>query len=420
MEERSLIRPQRVRSGIQLAGALLLLSSFLFPALLRYPILGGYAERIFGTSVVAYINFPFCIGVMLLLCTGRQYTWREFLAAGLWIAALVPMLLSGSNGSILRDISYLGTIWFPLFALICRFEGKSAKTWLKILLYAFDIFIVILLGIAVCEKITDQAILKHVIAWMQHHGYTANSFEALLSTQPGRFCSVWGHPLTNAVLFNAFFICNDIYYRSLGKNYPKILYLAVAVLGVLLCAGKTAIAVIAVYMVITNWKDKRWFILYCVGGAALYFLGVFDSIIDRFLNTPLTTGRFEALVKYFSGNYYPLRFWSGYGYDKVFGIEEISRLRAGFEFPPLMFSFNFGILFALIMLITVYGLLSWYMLKKKRIVEWIGFSLLFAQIYTYNGVCLRSNEVCYFVYFAFFLINNSIMLAKEPENPPLE
>lgn len=390
-----------------LAFLLLFAGLFVWPINIRFPIFQH------NLGLLALLNYLGFAALLILTFCKHEYTKIDLLLVSLWCLMLIPLLISNRNIAISKTIAAICNCWLPMFLILYKIEKENAEKVIGVFLFLYDVFICILLCLAVIEVVSGGVVLKSVVHALSSHGFKCRELNSFISSSSRRFASVWGHPLTNAVLFNAFFILNDIYFRSTGKKYFKLFFFLVAMSGVLLCAGKTAFGVLALYVIVSNWNQKKWFIVFGAASIVLYFMGAFDQIINRFSNGSLTTGRFETMVQYFSNNVYPLRFWSGYGTGTIYH-EEISYLKAGFEFPLMMYSLDYGILFALVLVGAAYIYASYYFLKERQVISWIGYSLLYAQINTYNGISLYNQDICCMLCVFTLIAVNCVKLCQKP------
>ena len=390
---------------------------FMFVGLIVLPMM--FREPFIKWAFGNYISCINCIMVyvtVMLLVTKRDYTKEEVLLCIIWLLLLIPLWLSNEKNSFLRVLAEIMQCWMPVFLIIQRIDEERREKLVRISLYFIDVFTLLLLAIAIYEKLTGVSMVKAMEAAFTARGYRCSDLTILtnLMVVDTRFFSLWGHPLTNAVYFNAFFILNDIYYRSIEKRYPKFLFFLVAVCGVALAGSKTGIVVIGLALVITNWDNKKWFILYAAAAVALYFAGVFDMVVKRFTTQPLTTGRFTSLQVYFREGIYPLRFFVGYGVKTTY-CPELIHLKAGFEFPLLMFALDNGILFSVTFLGSMFFYYTRRFLKAGQVKSWLMISLLFAEINTYNGISLYNQDCGWINAVILMLALNSVSLAKPQE-----
>ena len=364
------------------------------------------------------INFLMCGVFLLFLATKQNYSKMEIVLVVLWLIVLVSLLASNREIAVKRTFSAICNCWLPVYIVFYKFEKNNVQKLVGRFLLAFNIFITGLLLLALVEKFTGGAVLHIFVSFFASHGLECRDL-LIYDSYSSRFFSIWGHTLTNAILFNMFFIMNDLYYRCIRKKYPKWIFFVISLTGVLLCAGKTALVVLALYLVVTNWKDKKWFIVYGAVAAVMYVMGAFDLIIQRFSEGTLTTGRVTALKEYFASGLYPFRFFWGYGTGTAY-LGDMSRFKAGFEFPLMMFSLDYGMFFAIVMVCIIYIYASYYLLKRKQTVGWLGYSLLYAQISTYNGVSLRNQDMGWLLSVFTLIVINCVQLYEDSGQSEVE
>ena len=112
---------------------------------------------------------------------------------------------------------------------------------------------------------------------------------------------------------------------------------------------------------------KKWLLLCIPVLVALYFMGAFDAIIARFNEQSLTTGRAENLAEYFASGINPLRFFSGYGDGSILSSSSpVNQVNDAFEFPVMMYSYYYGILFSLLHIGGAFAYVTWRLLRKRR------------------------------------------------------
>ena len=381
---------------------------FILPIYLR----GPFLRYSFGIEV-ANINLIMVVITVYLLAMKRDYTKEEIILCIIWLLLLIPLVLSSKHLYLSLILSETFQCWMPVFLIIQRIDNRQRKRLLQISLYVFDVFIVILLAIAAYERFAGVSLVEAVYNALTARGYRAAAFSSFVSAAEfrSRFFSLWGHPLTNAVLFNSFFILNDIYHRNIEKKYPKIIYFLIALFGVALCASKTGLVVICLCLVISNWENKKWLLVYAAGIAVLFFSGIFNDLLQRFTSTPLTTGRFTALVQYFKNGDYPLRPFVGYGSGTAYN-KTLFPLKPGFEFPLMMYALDNGILFSIVYIGSIFIYYTRQILGRGQIKNWLCVSLLFAQINTYNGMSLRNQDVGWMVGVILMFAINASLLAK--------
>lgn len=389
----------------------------IFVGLIIFPIHFRYALLQDALKLYGQLNYAFLAALgILIYARGKVYAYKitDAGTAFLWLLSLAPVLVSNYSVKTGKTVVVICNLVLPVLILLCRFTSVQFERFMKHFLIVFDCFVVLLLVIAVIEKFSGNAILSFVAETLSSKEY--KSYLGYMETDVWRFYSVWGHALTNAVLFNAFFILNDIYFRSMDKRYPKIVFFMVSLLGVLLCSSKTAIAVLFVYMIISSWQNKKLIIGCGVVVVLALVFGGFDILLERIKGTSLTTGRFESILAYFQSGLCPLGFFKGYGSEFVYK-EQLYDLRAGFEFPVLMSSLDYGILFTVLILAGLYIYVSYHMLRRKCIMTWLGFSLLYAQFNTFNGLSLSNQDSFTWLCLLSMLMLNCALLTEQRMEP---
>ena len=402
-----------------LALCLMGIGLFLFPMHLRDPFFGvqtGYYIRINWFMIAAL--------VLLVAANGKTYSKKEWLLFVFWILLWGFVFASNPKGSLRGKLQTIGNCCLPVFLLLQRMPAEGRKKWIGRALLVFDCFIVILLAFAVYEKVTGGSLIRAVSQWFTANGYEASEYAKYVGFQLSgdyRFHFIWGHSLTNAVLFNAFFVLNDVYYRNIRKRsfFRKILIMGISMGGVLICASKTGIVVLALCIIISGWEQKLWLLAYAGVGAGMYAAGLFQKVLYRFTHTPLTSGRVEALVAYFHQDQKPLRFLTGYGAFTAYK-KDIYPMRAAFEFPVLMFALDYGILFSVLLMGSIFLYFSWQCLKRRHIADWLMISLIFAELNTYNAMSLSGQDVCWMLGVFLMLALNAVYLSGDMEDRTVE
>ncbi len=392
---------------------LLLIGLILFPIHLRYALTQD-TLKLYGQLNYAFV-MALCI-LMYLKLKDHKFERADGLMTILWLFSAVPVLCSNYSIKTGKTLVVLFNLLVPTVIVLYHFEKKQFKRFMRYFLIIFDSFIVVLLICAVIEKVSGNIILTFMSDALSSKEYA--SYLGYMETDVWRFYSVWGHSLTNAVLFNSFFILNDLYFRSIEKRYPKVCFFMVALLGVLFCSSKTAIAVLLAYMIISSWKNKKLMIGCGIVIVLVLAFGGFDILLERIRGTSLTTGRLEAISAYFQSGICPLHFFKGYGSGFVYK-EQLYDMRAGFEFPVLMSALDYGILFSLLVFVGLYLYVTWYMLKRKCIMCWLGFSLLYAQFHTFNGLSLSNQDsFMWLCVFSMLLLNCAMLREDSSQKKP--
>lgn len=169
----------------------------------------------------------------------------------------------------------------------------------------------------------------------------------------GRRVSIWGHYLTTAIFYLAFYYLNVAYARVRGRyRMPAWLVYIIATVGILSTGGKTALVVFLISVIWINMSGRHRFrnsLIFTVLLLFLYSLGAFDVVLARFGAVDPSGGRNESLVAMLSRD--PLRLFSSYGER----FTEYSTAQVGsfqglvvMEYSPVGLAYKYGIIFTIV------------------------------------------------------------------------
>ena len=377
------------------------------PIHLRAPILFRWI------GYTGHINFPCILAVCLSFFRVRRWEIQDVMLMGAWLLLLIPMMLSNLVTTRQRAVTAVFQNLFPAFIVFYRMEPANRKRAIRIWLDGFNVFIVLLLILGIVERFSGLAVIKGTRDWLLRNGFDANEISGYILG--GRFATVWGHPLTIAMFFNIFFILNVLYRRQNGLKCPVILYFVITLAAMLLTGCRSGLVICFALLVIFCWKQKKWFLLAVPVVAILYFAGAFNLVISRFADrTLLTDDRVKELTGYFASGLNPLQWLTGYGSNGALRASSpVYMYNDGFEFPLMMYAYDYGIIFSLVRVLGMYGYITWRFLRKRQWLLWIGYSILFAQLNVYNGYSMRNQDICYLMDFIGMIMVN--MIPEEAE-----
>lgn len=320
---------------------LLVASVFLFAFYVRHAV----------SSQLAYMNLPFYIAVALLMFKYRGRV--SFGGCFVW-AVLVAMffLVERSAGTGPSDmVQFFFLYCAPL--LVCQLAfGRDAEEKLmfaRTIITLANAFTLMVFSVLIVDMLTNSAVMRIL---------TANVLSEIAPWVPSeafeRHPSIWGHYLITAGFYLAFYFVNVAYAKVSGSWIIDVrLIYVVATVGILSTGGKTAIVIYLVSIVWLNLTDKhglRNAVAITVFLLALYGMGLFDIVLERFGAEDLTSGRNKAVETVFSVEL-PRLFW-GYGesFSSYMGSFVTPNTVAIFsEYSFLALSFKFGVVFVVLM-----------------------------------------------------------------------
>lgn len=375
-----------IRYRDQGIAVLLFIGIFLIPVHLRtllFQDIPGYYRG---------INFPGMLAVLICCTAFRKWKKAEWLCAVLWMLMAVPVIVSEPDAG-KRTLSICQNL-LPLFLVLYRMDEENRQKAVRFALLLFDIFMILFFLLGIEEFFNGRRFLIFIRDFLQTRGYDPAELTRYIAD--GRVASIWGHPLTTALLFNLFFSVNLAYGYYYVKNWQRYVLplFTVSFLGVLMASSKTGFAVCILLLLAAFWKQKKYYVLAVPVILILYFSGALNGLIRRFETTSLTTGRMENLLRYFEMGTNRIMWFTGNGSNALYSSNPDFYVRAGFEFPEIMFAYDFGIVFSIV---TMGGLFLYCACRFLARRQWLAFScyvLLFAQISTYNGYSLRNQDIC--------------------------
>ncbi len=258
-----------------------------------------FYARINVSSELAYINVPFYLALVLLAF--RFHGKVGVLNAVLWAVGTCMFLFAEIFAGVgWKDIlKFFFLYCAPLLACQLSFGRGGAKGFARTIIRIFNAGVLSVFFILVLDLVSGSAVMgfltskfmPEMTSWI-----SAGLFE--------RHASIWGHYLITAGFYLVFLFVNVAYAKVEGEYLidVRILYV-VATLGVLSTGGKTALVIYLVSIVWINLTSRHGvrnaaaltaFLL------ALYYLGAFDIVLERFGADDLSSGRNDSTRAMFS------------------------------------------------------------------------------------------------------------------------
>lgn len=254
--------------------------------------------------------------------------------------------------------------------------------------------------------------------------YIAFVSQVIMSIKVGRTGGIIGHPLT-AGWYYGIFIGFNIFYYKYFKNKSDLLIISdivVAITGTVLASGRMSFIVVLFLSLIYSFSCcRRKYIPYIILPAiiiAFMFTPIVEKYIwDKFRETAswgdITNGRLLGIreMKFF--NLYPkFLIGRGIGYSNyvsqyIFGV-------VNFENPLLMFSYDYGILSTLILILLIFINPIINFIRRGNYLLTIIFVSLFIIPFSYNGLAETVGIfiVLIFLIYIFLSLNSYILNRK--------
>lgn len=363
------------------------------------------------------INIPALVGMFLLYISShidvnlhKPGSVILFLLPGAgFIPAIISMLLYG------RTITFTGVyiiaLFIPVYFIFIRLSDSVIKRWMPWFVLGINVILVIMAVHGAIDMTCNKCINKWLAQIFSHCQYFA-AYAKGKGEDTRRFMSMFGTQLHTAYIANVFFTINTIArQKKIRFSMPVLLNALPTAIVLAFTGSKAAFLVFAGIFVLSVYNNWKLILGGVAGGAILYFIGVFDVLIERFIKKGISTKRFEHLYNYFTTSEYLPKFWVGYG-DPEFG-NTFKHFPAAFEFPVIMGAFNYGTIFSILFLCTPAVYIIIRLWKKKCIPYLLMWLLLYADTNTYSQL-IQGLDHPWITWFTTMIIIN-MALYSDPE-----
>ncbi len=312
-----------------------------------------------------------------------------------------------SSKSFVGSAKYFFGIIYPIIILYLKIDDQSFARIFRMFLRCLDIAIGIMFIMLIIDLFTNNAAIK----WFANA--IDDSFLQICANSKLRHASIVGHYIPTAEMYCIFYIMHAIDMNNKKTSSIKnMILMLISLVGVGFSGSKAAIFVLLISILVFNAKKIQYFVAGILTIILAYFSGVFDIVFLRLTNTELTTGRVDMLI--YLGERYDLFPAIGHGANSSYSLNSIINwASAAFEFPPLMFSYEYGVIFMVIFYLAVFIVPLIILLKKKNYINFAFLLLLDVIANTYNGISLGGDYLTIYIVAAFFIINaDKIKLAS--------
>lgn len=303
----------------------------------------------------------------------------------------------------------------PLILLNLEINALLLKRIFQTLLIILSIIMIIITIIGIADYFTHYKVILVI------RDFVSESMKRLIRLQAGskefRMYSFMGHPLFNTELYLMFYVLNILYNKFYKKSIiPNYVVMIITIVGISLTASKTGFALLALLLLTLNGKkiNYKYYIGLIILVAICFHFGLFDNVINRFMQGDLTSSRSRMWEVVSKNNMYPIKFFTGYGQGFTFIYNRIvPDVSAAFEYPVRMFSLELGIFTTILIYLNIFIYPMYKFIKRKQYSIIIGYLIVFLDINTYNGLSLAGDYMLIFCIFTFILLNLSNVLYKK-------
>jgi len=354
---------------------------------------------VFGFLLIAFFFSKFKITRL------KKEVFFSFLLCALSFSFMLFSMYLNHN----FNIRLLLLVGLPIFIIPIFFDNEDSFAYfLNFFSKCFNIIMLFVFLCGVIDIFYDYQLTK----FFTNFYHTEAIFQMRLD-EPYRIITFLGHPLITSELTLICFCVNIIREKIYAQKINALFKYVIPIVVISLTGSKTAILLLLFSFLFLNYKNinVRKFLFLTIFLYLLYYFGLFDNIIQRFVSGfssgDITSGRNSNLIKLLSSG--DLQFFLFRGHQDIYTSTYIAAL----EYPFLRFSYRYGIFFA----VLLYSLIFFYPLRKillsKNKVLLFLFLIIFIDINSFSSICSTSDGMLFYCTFLFILLNASNFLIEK-------
>ncbi|MBU6134354.1 hypothetical protein [Clostridium tertium] len=350
----------------------------------------GRLNSITNTSIFNYHLMPIILIILMFIKRSNKVSKKNFILI-FSIIGFIGIGFIANRYSISQLIRTTIGFILPLLMLLINYKDVDTNYLLPNILKTFNIFINITFLIQI-----------------------------IMSIKYGRTGGIVGHPLTSGWYYGIFISLNCIYYKYFNskKDFFIIKDILIALIGTVLASGRISLIIVLILSLLYAISCCRNKVIPYVILPIILIVFLSTSIVDKYIWEKfrataswgdITNGRLLGIreMKFF--NVYP-KFFTGKGVGYSNYISQYLFEVVNFENPIIMFSFDYGIITAIMLLIVSFIYPVQNFIRSKNILLVINFTAIFIIPFTYNGLAETVGIfiVLIFIIYIFLIINNGI------------
>ncbi|MDU1567730.1 MAG: hypothetical protein E6876_11000 [Clostridium sp.] len=350
----------------------------------------GRLNSITNTSIFNYHLIPIILIILMFIKRSNKVSKKNFILI-FSIIGFIGIGFIANRYSISQLIRTTIGFILPLLMLLINYKDVDTNYLLPKILKTFNIFINITFLIQI-----------------------------IMSIKYGRTGGIVGHPLTSGWYYGIFISLNCIYYKYFNskKDFFIIKDILIALIGTVLASGRISLIIVLILSLLYAISCCRNKVIPYVILPIILIVFLSTSIVDKYIWEKfrataswgdITNGRLLGIreMKFF--NVYP-KFFTGKGVGYSNYISQYLFEVVNFENPIIMFSFDYGIITAIMLLIVSFIYPVQNFIRSKNILLAINFTAIFIIPFTYNGLAETVGIfiVLIFIIYIFLIINNGI------------
>lgn len=375
-------------------------SIFLISFYIRKPILNDFSSP----------NIIFLMSLIFFIIINKNYLNMKyifFITTIIFYIAIQDYFIN--NNPILEILVNISMYIVPMYVFLIDYKAINIKETFKAFLKLLNIFTIIIFFIGIFDPIIKFSIMRLLGKFL------VPELNSLIISNTGdffdyRYTSFLGHALFTKEIFIYFYVLNDIYSKKIGEELiAKNLVVLVSLIGILLTGSKTGILIILIYIISSQFSKIKFkevvFLLLILLFA--YKAGFFESVLNRFAEGDLTTGRNAAWTKVLNSGFDVYRIFAGYGeeiYSVISGVVGRSYAMPALEYPIVLMLLKYGVICTILIVSIIFIHPIVYFLTKKQYYVLVAFIAKLIDVNTYNGLIFKADNMILFVIFTYILM----------------
>ena len=388
--------------------------------------------KLFDPGSLGWVNYPAVVAAVLMIVWGfihrKEYDRFDIFLMYLGLVLLIPITVSDGDVYFRKYCAALLNVALPFFVIFQTMDRDRRRIWLGRNVKVLYVLSFILLIFGVIEMISGGALVRIVNSLFNAHGMKIGQYDSFIEALDGgkrRFYSFWGGAMFNSLIFMGIFIINDIYYRSIGRTYRKMLLAIVTAAGIVLCLDQAAMILFGIYLLLSCFaqmkegkeaEENGLSLIVClavgglliIGGGLMQIFGILDY-------PPVSRDMLNELRDYRANSVDSLLLYKGYGTATIYN-SNFADYGDAFGLAALMMSLDYGIVFALVFTLAYFAFFTWKVLiRKKRFVCWAGITAFFIQVNLFSGFGMINYDVSWITSVFIMLAVNAVYARYDQE-----
>ena len=375
-------------------------------AFLCFGIAVFFINSVFRNSIYAFtgINLPGMVGTLNLIAIialfylifhhGIKKTKGNFIL--LLVIMLYVFLTAISNFRSVSEVSQYvlwGSILPGMLVSLMDSEKIQWDSFFRSFLKSVNIILILVFLLGIADYFLGGVINSFLANYMSDENW-AMMIRRENEVYGFRMCTILGAPLMNAFYALALLVMNTVYAKKYKKwLIPVAVLYGVTMMTIFLTGSRTALVLGVAYIAFSELAGK-WGILRIIFLVGVFIILINTPVFQETVGNRLQIGfmnesdlRYKLFSMFMDNKFGKIKWFGGGGYNySRYLTSSLSSVKSNFEYPFLMFAFDYGIISTVFyyIIFCVVPLIKFVREKKFIIVS--SYIVLFAFLQTCNIV----------------------------------